>query len=118
MAKKEKDNFLNYIPRHNVLYPSRINREGHVEVRAENKGPFKKLTQLLLKKPRYSYIELDTFGSFVWKQMDGKKDIYAIGLAVHEKFGANAEPLYPRLSTYIKTLHGQHFVVYENKLKR
>lgn len=83
-----------------------------------NKGVFNKIAQVLFKKPKYSYIELDEFGSFVWEQMDGKKTIYEIGTLVKERFGDKAEPLYERLSQYIKILHNNHFIVYENKLRK
>lgn len=66
--------------------------------------------------PGTSYIELDNFGSLVWKQIDGKKTIYQIGQAVHEEFGEKAEPLYERLSKYITTLQENRFVVYQNKI--
>lgn len=115
MAKKKEENFLDYIPRHNVLYPYE-EKGGHVEVLVENKGFFNKIAQTLFKKPRHSRIELDEFGSFVWKQMDGEKSVYEIGKAVSARFGKKAEPLYERLSRFVKVLHDNHFVVYVNKL--
>ena len=48
--------------------------------------------------------------------MDGQRSIYEIGALVKEKFGEKAEPLYPRLAQYMKTLHNNHFIVYENKI--
>ncbi len=113
MAKKD-DNFLDYIPRHNKNFPWE-EQNGIVTVRQDNIGVMKWVTQKLWKKPKYSFIELDEFGSFVWKQMDGKKTVYEIGIAVRQQFGEKAEPLYERLSKYIKTLHEQRFVVYVGK---
>ena len=93
-------------------------KDGKIEIKMHNKGVFNKIAQVLFKKPKYSYIELDEFGSFVWEQMDGKKTIYEIGTLVKERFGDKAEPLYERLSQYIKILHNNHFIVYENKLRK
>jgi hypothetical protein len=117
MAKK-KDNYLDYIPRPNTLFECNKNKDGKIEIKMHNKGVFNKIAQVLFKKPKYSYIELDEFGSFVWEQMDGKKTIYEIGTLVKERFGDKAEPLYERLSQYIKILHNNHFIVYENKLRK
>ena len=116
MAKKQKENYLDYIPRPNVLFETHRNPEGHMEVRVHNKGMFNKIAQVFFKKPRYSNIELDDFGTFVWDSMDGSRSIYEIGILVREKFGDVAEPLYPRLAQYMKTLHKNHFIVYENKI--
>ena len=116
MAKKQKDNYLDYIPRPNVLFETNRNGEGHIEVKTHNKGGINKMAQVLFKKPKYSYIELDDFGTFVWDSMDGQRSIYEIGVRVKERFGEKAEPLYPRLAQYMKTLHNNHFIVYENKI--
>lgn len=117
MAKK-KENYLDYIPRPNELYECKRNDKGRVEIKVHNKGVINKLAQIFFKKPKYSYIELDEFGTFVWEQMDGKSSVYEIGEAVKRQFGDKAEPLYERLSQYIKILHNNHFVVYENKIKK
>ena len=117
-GKKKKENYLDYIPRPNTLFECNKNKDGKIEIKMHNKGVFNKIAQVLFKKPKYSYIELDEFGSFVWEQMDGKKTIYEIGTLVKERFGDKAEPLYERLSQYIKILHNNHFIVYENKLRK
>lgn len=118
MGKKQKENYLDYIPRPNSLFEWNTNKAGKIEVKVHNKGGFNKIAQVLFKKPKYSYIELDEFGSFVWEQMDGKRSIYEIGKLVKQQFGEKAEPLYSRLSQYMKMLHNNHFIVYENKLNK
>ena len=115
MAKKEKENFLDYRPRPNRLFTTETNDEGHVEILMENRGFYNWLAQKLFRKPRFSHIELDDFGTFVWHQMDGDRTVFEIGQAVKSEFGEKAEPLYERLSKYIKILHDNHFVVYVNK---
>lgn len=117
MAKK-KENYLDYIPRPNELFECKKNEKGRVEVKVHNKGVINKLAQVFFKKPKYSYIELDEFGTFVWDHMDGKNSIYEIGVQVKERFGKKAEPVYERLSQFIKILHNNHFIVYENKMKK
>lgn len=80
-----------------------------------NRGLFNRIAQILFKRPKISWIELEGMGSFIWNQIDGKRNVYEIGKLVKEKYGQEAEPLYERLSTYIKTLHNSCFIVYENK---
>ena len=86
------------------------NEQGKVTLQIENKGIFNFLAQKLLKKPKISYIHLDDFGSFVWTKIDGETDIVAIGKEVEAKFGEKANPLYERLSQYLKTLKSYGFI--------
>ena len=117
MSEKSKDNLLDYTPRLNRLYGWRVGDNGHVLVRIEHKGFYAKIAQVIFKRPRFSDIELDDFGSFVWQKLDGKTTVYEIGQLVKVQFGDKAEPLYERLGQYIKILHENKFIVYENKLK-
>ena len=112
---KNKENYLDFIPRVNVLFEWKKNDKGYIEIKVHNKGFYHKIAQIFFHRPKYSWIELDVFGSFVWEQLDGKKTIYEIGNIVKEKFGKKAEPVYERLAQFIKILHKNHFVVYENK---
>lgn len=116
--RQKKENYLDYIPRHNALFPWQENREGMIEIQMKNRGLFNKAAQILFKKPAVSLISLDSFGSFVWKEIDGKQTIYEIGIRVKEEFKEAAEPLYDRLSAFMKTLHNQKFIVYENKIRK
>lgn len=115
LKKNAKDNFLDYVPKHNDLFPFEKKKNGRIEVCVKNRGLFCRVTQLLLKKPKYSYIELDEFGSFVWEQIDGVRNVFEIGKLVKEHFGERAEPLYERLSQFIQILRRNSFVVYMNK---
>lgn len=115
---KQKENYLDYIPRPNALFEWKKNQDGKIEVKVHNKGVINGIAQKLLKKPKYSYIELDELGSFIWEQMDGSRSIYEIGGLVKEAFGEKAEPLYERLAQYMKILHNNHFIVYQNKIRK
>lgn len=115
MAKK-KENYLDYIPKHNSLYTWE-KEDGLVTVKVQNKGFFNRIAQLIFRRPKYSYIHLEEFGSFVWEQIDGKKSIYEIGQEVKRQFGDKCEPLYERLSKYMVTLRNNGYIVYINKMK-
>ena len=106
---KNKENFLEKKPQRN---PD-INwneKDGQITLEIENKGVFNRLAQKLLKKPKISYIHLDEMGSFIWPLIDGETDIIDLGEKVKEHFGDKAEPLYERLSKYIKILESYGFV--------
>lgn len=110
--KKKSKNYLDYIPKHNILFPYVKKENGRIEVRMKNRGLLKRVTQVALKKPKYTYIELDEFGSFVWEQIDGTASIYEIGQTVKARFGEKAEPLYERLSKFMQLLRRSEFIVF------
>lgn len=106
-------NYLDNIP---VQICQRYNEdeEGIVTLEIENKGFANKLAQKLLKKPKISYIHLDNFGSFVWKNIDGGKSIYDIGKDIEREFGDEINPLYERLAKYFQILSSYGFVSLKN----
>lgn len=116
--KKRKENYLDYIPKQNRLFPYRENEKGNVEIERKNKGLFNRIAQLFFRRPKVSYIELDAFGSFIWKQIDGEKDVYEIGKLVKAKFGQDAEPLYERLTKFLHILRSNEFILYVNLQKK
>ena len=112
---KQKENFLDYTPRRNANLPWR--KKGTlVEVDVEHKGFINKIAQKFFHRPRISHIALDEFGSFIWPLLDGTQSVEQIGRLVKDHFGKKAEPLYERLCSYLKTLHREGFIVYENKI--
>ena len=70
------------------------------------------IAQKIFKKPRISHIALDKYGSFVWQQMDGKRNVYDISKLVSERFGKDAEPVVERLVKYIQILYQNKFIGY------
>jgi hypothetical protein len=106
---KNKENFLEKKPQRNPDINWK-EKDGQITLEIENKGVFNRLAQKLLKKPKISYIHLDEMGSFIWPLIDGETNIIALGEKVKEHFGDKAEPLYERLSKYIKILESYGFV--------
>lgn len=114
---KKKNNFLDYVPMYHSGFSYKENEIGNIEIIRENKGLLRRMTQMLMNKPRVSRIELDALGSFVWRQIDGTKDIYQIGRLVSERFGEKAEPLYERLTDFFCILRKNDFIIYINQGK-
>ena len=107
--KKEKANYLDMIPcRADLKWNT--DEDGVITLEIENKGAFNKFFQKFFKKPKISYVHLDSMGSFVWPLIDGEKTVCDLAQYVHEHFGEEAEPLYPRFAKYIQILESYEFV--------
>lgn len=106
----QNNNYLDMIPSHTDKCGWTCDENNIVTLDIENKGAFNFIAQKLLGKPRVSHIHLDELGSCVYRNIDGVKSIYEIGLAVKEEQGEKAEPLYERLSDFIKQLEALGFV--------
>lgn len=113
---KQKENYLDYIPKHNTRFPYQKKENGRIEVKVSNRGLFNRIAQVIFRRPKHSYIELDDFGSFIWEQVDGERTVYEIGKLVREQFGKEAEPLYERLSQFLHILRKNAFILYVNKI--
>ena len=107
------ENYLDKIPMHKDSLNWSIDENDRVILEVENKGIANKFAQILLKKPKISFIHLDEMGSFIWQKIDGKKNVFAIGKDVKEHFGENAEPLYERLTQYFNILISYGFVEFK-----
>lgn len=108
---KEK-NFLDFVP---VI--SSINtwseKDGKVTIHMVNKGFYPWIAQTFFKRPKVSHIDLDEYGSFIWKQIDGEKNVGEIAIVLKEKYGDKAEPLYNRLVKYMQILRNNRFVYFK-----
>lgn len=112
---KKDGNYLDKIPKVNKKWE--LTKEGVVEITVENKGMFHTIAQKVFKKPRFSFIKLDEYGSCVWQQIDGKQTIYEIGQILKEKHAGAAEQLYERLSRFMGILEQNKYIVFVEKEK-
>lgn len=103
-------NYLEQVPVRNPQFHWKENEKGIVTVDMVNRGFFNRIAQSLFMAPKVSHIRLDAFGSFVWKQIDGERNLIEIGELVREEFQEKAEPLYERLAQYFHTLNERQFV--------
>ena len=111
--KQNKPNLLDMVPLISPKHEYRVEEDGKVTILIENKGPFNFVAQKLFKKPRITQIHLEEFGSFIWKQIDGTKTVMQIADLLHEEFGEKADPLYPRISMYMKGLINNEFIEFK-----
>ncbi len=112
MKKKQQkqENYLEKIPNVAENFTWDKDEKGIVTINIENKGVFNRIAQKLFKKPKVSYVHLDEFGSFVWQQIDGEKNILSIGDDVKAQFAEKADPLYERLAKYFEILKSYGFI--------
>lgn len=105
---KDKSKLLNYIP---VKDCESVDEGGIVTLSFRKKNPSfidKLFFKKLLAKP-YK-IDLDYIGSFVWKQIDGKKTVSELVQISRGYFGEKIEPADQRVVKFIEQLNGAKFI--------
>ena len=117
MSKKEKKNYLDYIPVVSEKHTWDVEDDGSVTIHMVHRGFYAAIAQKLFHRPRVSHIHLDEVGSFIFPYLDGQRTVGDIAALVHEEFGEAAEPLYDRLVQYMKILHNNGFIRYAGKDK-
>lgn len=110
--RKNKENFLDFIPVCNPGYAWEKDKNGNVVVCVVNKGFYHWIAQTFFKRPRISHIRLDRYGSFIWRQIDGRRNVYDISRMLKTQFGEEAEPLLERLVPFVQILYQNKFIGY------
>lgn len=115
MANKHQDNFLDYIPAVSQRHSWDADTDGIVTIHMVHRGFYASIAQRFFHRPRVSHITLDRNGSFVFRCIDGKRTVGEIARSVKEEFGPEAEPLYDRLTQYLKILYNNGFIYFQGK---
>lgn len=108
---------MDFVPVCNPAFLWDADEKGIVTVHVVNKGFYNWLAQKLFKKPRISHIKLDEYGSFVWQQMDGKRNVYEISKMVETHFGEATESVIERLVKFFQILYQNKFIGYVKEKK-
>lgn len=110
--KKDKNqNYLDYVFMKNPAYKWKEKEDGKVCLIIEWKGFYHWIAQKVFHKPKQSEIAMDALGSFVWKQLDGERDMHEVAELVKAEFGAKAEPVYERLIKFVEIMKDNKFVL-------
>lgn len=117
IVEKNKS-YLELIPIRSETLKWSQDENGLVIFEIENKGALNKFLQKCFKRPKYSYIHLDDFGSYIWKEMDGIRTVLALGVSAEIKFGDKVLPLYQRLSNFFSILESYGFITIKNYKKK
>jgi len=88
-----------------------IEEEGLVKLKVKKfKGRFGRWLCRVLQKPEYFFVNLDEIGSFIWKNIDGKKSIEEILEMVSQKYGG--EKMEERFYIFMKMLERGEYIRY------
>ncbi len=113
MGKKKQKNYLELIPERAEAIDWK-EEEGIVVLQVENTGVFNRIAQKLFKRPRYTNVHMDKYGSFLWPLIDGQKTVMELAKLQKEAFGEEVEPLYPRIVKYFQIVESYHFIRFKN----
>ncbi|MDQ7094613.1 PqqD family protein [Desulfosporosinus sp. PR] len=108
--KKREDNYLCYIPRRQ--HKQWEIRDGKVLLLFEHDKLIEKFARWLVKKPYSSDLELDEIGSQVWSYIDDRSTVFEIGQKLQTDFGAEFDPRYQRLISYLNYLNKKGWILF------
>lgn len=108
--KEDKKNYLDYIPKKSHKISWEILDNGLVQLIIYRNSLLEKIVRKLFFTPDKYVVDLDQMGSFIWKHIDGKNNIYIIAQLVKAEFKEDAEPLYERLIQYMNILKNNKFI--------
>ena len=112
--KKKQKNYLDLIPERAEGLSWETEENGIVILQVENTGVFNRIAQKLFKRPRYTNVHMDKYGSFLWPLIDGEKTVMELAKLQREAFGEEVEPLYPRIVKYFQIVESYHFIGFRN----
>jgi len=109
--RKNSDNFLLYVPiiKHTVW----IEKDNEIFLIFHHNKPIERLAAWLVRKPSMTDMKLDKLGSRVWKLIDGKKTVYDISQSLLYKYGEEYEPVYDRLTMYLRHINKRGWIRFE-----
>ncbi len=108
--KKKEENLLVYVPVHTTKHQWELLEDGIVQIQIERKAWLDRVVRFFAKTPKIMKIDLDAYGSRVWLEIDGVKNVGAIADKLKAEFGDEVEPLYERLVTYMRILYNNKFI--------
>lgn len=112
--KKQKKNYLDLIPERAEQILWERGEDGIVVLQVENTGVFNRIAQKVFRRPKYTSVHMDKYGSFLWPLIDGTKTVMELAALQKEAFGEEVEPLYPRIVKYFQIVESYHFIRFKN----
>lgn len=103
-------NYEDLIPVINNEYRWELTSEKNVVVYVINKGFFHTCARKFMKTPQISEVELDEYGSYVWKKIDGVRSISDISGDIIRDFGEEANLAVQRLVMFMQMLRSHHMI--------
>ena len=104
---KKNDNFLLMVPQ--IAHLNWKEEKEIVTLFFEHNKAGEKIMQKLFHKPAVTDIALDEYGSWIWKNIDGSRNIKEIADGFLDRF-ANEADVYERLTLFIGYLYRKKWV--------
>ena len=99
---KNNEEVLNLVFKKNDKFEYEVSTDGIVTVLEKQDHKIQNFfRKLKFKIPMYKKVELDEYGSFIFLQIDGKKNVKELGIQLEEKYGEQSHPLYERLLLFL-----------------
>ena len=112
--KKKQTNYLDLIPERAPELTWNLDEEGIITLEVENTGIFNRIAQKLFKKPKYTKVHMEKYGSFLWPLIDSKRTVMELADLQKAEFGDEVEPLYPRVVKYMQIMESYHFIKFKH----
>ena len=108
--KKQQKNYLDLIPQRAPELTWSADEEGIITLEVENTGVFNRIAQKLFKRPKYTKVHMEKYGSFLWPLIDGERTVIELADLQKAHFGEEVEPVYPRVAKYMQIMESYHFI--------
>ncbi|MBD5524655.1 MAG: PqqD family protein [Lachnospiraceae bacterium] len=113
--KKQQVNYLDLIPERAAELTWSEDEEGLIILEVENTGVFNRVAQKLFKRPKYTKVHMEKYGSFLWPLIDGERTVMELADLQKAEFGDEVEPLYPRVAKYMQIMESYHFIKFKDR---
>ncbi len=84
--------------------------DGFTVLDIEHKGFFNKIAQKLFKKPRFSHIKTDVYGTALWECLDGKNTVNDVINTMKDTFPDEKEKMLDRCIHFLYVLERNKFI--------
>lgn len=85
--------------------------DGIIVIDMENKGFYHRIAQKFFHRPKVSHIALDSYGTAVWKALDGKHTVFDVVRLMKQQFPKEEGRMLDRVVTFLHTLQVNHFII-------
>ncbi len=112
--KKQQKNYLDLIPNRAPELTWNKGEDGIITLEVKNMGIFNRIAQKLFKRPKYTKVHMEKYGSFLWPLIDGNRTVMELADLQKTEFGDEVEPLYPRVVKYMQIMESYNFISFKN----
>lgn len=116
MSKEEKKklNLLDCTPVKEPDLTWDEDENGIITLHRKHDGRFDRIVQRITgREASMTHITLEEFGSFLWKNMNGRLTLRELAELLKGEFGESVEPLYPRLNKYVVSLKNNKLIYWK-----